>query len=104
MLIKIVEREIGYLSNKLSTKGITIEVTENCYKHIVKEANETFGARAIMRIVNEKIKDNFVDMVLFNNGINKTIIVDVVEGEYIFTEKIKTLKNTEEVKLLEEAK
>lgn len=104
MLIKIVEREIGYLSNKLSTKGITIEVTENCYKHIVKEANETFGARAIMRIVNEKIKDNFVDMVLFNNGINKTIIVDVVEGEYIFTEKIKTLKNPEEVKLLEEAK
>ena len=57
-----------------------------------------------MRIVNEKIKDNFVDMVLFNNGINKTVIVDVVEGEYIFTEKIKTLKNTEEVKLLEEAK
>ena len=104
MLTKIVEREIGYLANKLSAKGITIEVTENCYKHIVEEANATFGARAIIRIVNEKIKDNFVDMVLFNNGASKTVIVDVVDGEYTFTEKIKALKGTEEVKLLEEAK
>ena len=88
MLRKIVEREVSLLSNKLNKKGITIEITNKCYDSIIEEANTTFGARAIIRIVNERIKDYFVDIVLFNDGSNRHYVIDVDDNNnFVYTEQ-----------------
>ncbi len=105
MLRKIVNREVTALSDRLTKKNVTITVTDKCYDSIIKEANATFGARAILRIVNEKIKDYFVDIVLFNDGTNKHYVVDVDNnGEFTYTEQVKQIESKEPLKQLEAAK
>ena len=87
MLRKIAEREISLLAAKLKAKkSIDLTVTDNAYAKIVKDAKATFGAREIIRIVDSKIKDRFVDLVLFNDKVvNKvTVTIDKDEKEFEF--------------------
>ena len=87
MLRKIAEREISLLAAKLKAKkSIDLTVTDNAYTKIVKDAKATFGAREIIRIVDSKIKDRFVDLVLFNDKVvNKvTVTIDKDEKEFEF--------------------
>ena len=85
MLRKIAEREVGLLAAKLKAKkAIDLNVSDAAYDKIVADAKSSFGAREVIRIVDSKIKDHFVDMVLFeNNKINK-VTVDVKDKEFDF--------------------
>ena len=85
MLRKIAEREVGLLAVKLKAKkAIDLNVSEAAYDKIITDAKATFGAREIIRIVDSKIKDYFVDMVLFENDKINKVTVDVKDKEFEF--------------------
>jgi len=62
----IVLAEIDEFRQMLSEKKITMTVTDDVVNWFVKNGySEEYGARPIARLVDEKIKDKFVDSVLF---------------------------------------
>ena len=66
MAVSIAKKAIKEFEEKLTPKGITLKVTAACYNWLAdKGFSSTFGAREILRLVQEKIKTYFVDEVLF---------------------------------------
>lgn len=66
MALLVAKKAIRQFEEKLSSKNIKIQVTDNCYKWIVTKAlASTYGAREIIRIVNQEVKPYFIDEVLF---------------------------------------
>ena len=64
----IVKSEFDEFKKMLTEKNITLSVTESVYDWFAKNGySEEFGARPIARLIDEKIKDKFVDSVLFGN-------------------------------------
>lgn len=62
----IVKKEINEFRDQLALKNIKLDLTPDVYKLIAKLGySNLFGAREIARVVQEKIKDYFVDEVLF---------------------------------------
>lgn len=65
---KIVHKEIRDFQNMLSTKNVTLKVSDECITWLaVKGYSPEFGARNIARLVEDKIKSIFVDQVLFGD-------------------------------------
>jgi ATP-dependent Clp protease ATP-binding subunit ClpA len=64
-LKKIVKLEIENLNRQLADKNIKITLTPTAVREIAKIAHGEFGAREISRIIDEKIKRNLTDMILF---------------------------------------
>ena len=65
-VLSIVKKEINEFRVQLGIKNIKLDLTPDVYKHIAKLGySNLFGAREIARVVQEKIKDYFVDEVLF---------------------------------------
>lgn len=66
MAIDIAKKTIREFQKKLDPKNIKLTVTNDCYKWLAdKGLISNFGAREIIRLVQEKIKTFFVDEVLF---------------------------------------
>ena len=85
MLRKIAEREVGLLAAKLKAKkAIDLNVSDAAYDKIVADAKSSFGAREIIRIIDNRIKDHFVDMVLFESNKISKVTVDVKDKEFDF--------------------
>lgn len=64
----VVKAEIREFETMLVDRNITLDVTEEALDWFVENGyNEEFGARPIARLVDERIKDVFVDTVLFGN-------------------------------------
>ena len=64
----VVEAEIAEFETMLTDKKIKLEVTDEALDWFVENGySEEFGARPIARLVDEKIKDIFVDSVLFGD-------------------------------------
>jgi ATP-dependent Clp protease ATP-binding subunit ClpA len=62
----IVRKEIDEFRGQLAEKNVTLEVTDECVTWLANRGySEEFGARNIGRLVEEKIKEYFVDAVLF---------------------------------------
>ena len=62
----VVKAEIAEFETMLTDKGVTLDVTEEAIDWFVENGySEEFGARPISRLVDDKIKDIFVDAVLF---------------------------------------
>jgi ATP-dependent Clp protease ATP-binding subunit ClpA len=80
---QVVEAEIEEFKVMLTEKGVNLTVTEPAIDWFAENGySEEFGARPIARLVDEKIKDIFVDAVLFGdlkNGGNAKI--DVENGD-----------------------
>ena len=83
MLRKIAEREISSLLTKLNQKGISVEIKDSVYTKIVDDADKTFGAREVVRLVDKEIKDHFVDIVLFNKEKNP-VVIDIKDNKFDF--------------------
>ena len=65
-ILQIVKKNVGEFADQLRKKNITIEVSEEVYKYLAETGfSKEFGAREISRVIEEKIKDSFVDEVLF---------------------------------------
>ena len=85
VILQIVDKEIRMFEAQLKEKGIELEVSEACRKRLADEGySPEFGARNIARLVQQKIKDFFVDSVLFGEltkGGKAYVDVDARSGE-----------------------
>jgi len=99
VILQIVDKEIRLFEDQLQEKGIAIEVSEACRKHLAdKGYSPEFGARNIARLVQQKVKDFFVDSVLFGaltKGGKAYVDLDPKSGEVtIKTRKPRKPKGT----------
>jgi len=99
VILQIVDKEIRLFEDQLQEKGIAIEVSEKCRKYLAdKGYSPEFGARNIARLVQQKIKDFFVDSVLFGaltKGGKAYVDLDPKSGEVaIKTRKPRKSKST----------
>jgi ATP-dependent Clp protease ATP-binding subunit ClpA len=66
VIIKIVDTEINKLNRQMERRNITIELNKRAKEYIAKEGySETYGAREIVRVIDEKIKEPLTDEILF---------------------------------------
>ena len=66
MALLIARKAISKFEEKLLQKNIKLSVTDECYKWLaMKGMSSVFGAREILRVVQDKIKTHYVDEVLF---------------------------------------
>lgn len=64
----IVRKEIKLFREMLEDKNITLQITRDAVTWLAKEGyNPEFGARNISRLIEQKIKNFFVDQVLFGD-------------------------------------
>jgi ATP-dependent Clp protease ATP-binding subunit ClpA len=85
----IVKKAIRQFEDKLLIKDIKIEVTEECYEWFAKKGlSSEFGAREILRLIQEKIKNYFVDEVLFGEfSKGGTAIIEIKDEEVYIRRK-----------------
>lgn len=84
MAILIARKVLKKFKDQLESKHIKIKVTEKCYEFLAEKGMfEEYGAREIIRIVNQYIKPYFVDKVLFGNGNEDKINTIDVKDEKI---------------------
>jgi ATP-dependent Clp protease ATP-binding subunit ClpA len=66
IVLQIVDKAIRQFQTELAAKNVTLEVTPVCMDWLARTGySEEFGAREIARLISSKIKDFFVDEVLF---------------------------------------
>ena len=85
IVLRIVNKELRLFEEKLQEKGVSLEVSEGCRRWLARKGySPEFGARNIARLVQEKIKNFFVDAVLFGElaGGGKAF-VDLQEDEVV---------------------
>lgn len=87
MAALIARKAIRNFEAKLESKKITLSVTEECYKWLSnKGLSSIYGAREILRVVQEKVKTLLVDEVLFGRLSNGgTAIINVKNDEIFIT-------------------
>ncbi|HUI72665.1 MAG TPA: ATP-dependent Clp protease ATP-binding subunit ClpA [Spirochaetia bacterium] len=83
IVLQIVGKAIRQFQAELEGKNVTLEVTSECMDWLARKGySEEFGAREIARLVSSKIKDFFVDEVLFGRlAAGGTARADVREDE-----------------------
>ena len=99
VILQIVDKEIRLFEAQLQEKGITLEVSEECRKYLADTGySPEFGARNIARLVQVKVKDFFVDSVLFGaltKGGKAYVDLDAKSGEVtVKTRKPRKSKRT----------
>ena len=68
VVLKIVRKAIAEFSAQLAEKNARLTVTDSCYDWLVRKGySPEFGAREIARLIQDKIKQFFVDEVLFGS-------------------------------------
>jgi ATP-dependent Clp protease ATP-binding subunit ClpA len=66
MALLVAKKEIKQFREKLKEKNVKLTVTTNCYEWLAKKGfSSDFGAREILRVIQDEIKAKFVDEVLF---------------------------------------
>lgn len=85
-LAKITKIMIIRLNKKLAKQKLTLRLTENAFKYIIKKgADSEYGARPLRRIIEHEIEDKIAEELLTStlqeNGI---IIVDLLDEKLIF--------------------
>jgi ATP-dependent Clp protease ATP-binding subunit ClpA len=85
IMLAIVDKELRVFQEKLAEKGVSLEVTQECRRHLAKLGfSREFGARNVARIVQEKIKNYFVDSVLFGElAKGGKAVADLADGEVV---------------------
>lgn len=80
MAVLIAKKAINQFREILKEKNIKLKVSSKCYKWLAEKGKTSaFGAREILRIVQEEIKTYFVDEVLFGElSKGGTALIDVV--------------------------
>ena len=89
MGVQIAAKAIRMFEDKLAGKKIKLEVTDRCYSWLSQKGfSSAFGAREIMRLVNEKIKNYFVEEVLFGKlSGGGTAVVDIKDDDIFIDAK-----------------
>jgi len=82
VVLMIVDKEIREFSQQLLEKKVSLDISDAARGWFAEEGySAEFGARNIARLIQEKIKDYFVDAVLFGDLVNGGhAIVDLDES------------------------
>ncbi|MCU0848744.1 MAG: ATP-dependent Clp protease ATP-binding subunit ClpA [Spirochaetes bacterium] len=83
IVLQIVRKNMDEFRALLAAKNITLEVTDGCCRWLAEKGySPEFGAREIARLIQEKIRNFFVDEVLFGrlSGGGKAT-ADIVDGD-----------------------
>jgi ATP-dependent Clp protease ATP-binding subunit ClpA len=65
-ILEIVDKAIGEFQTELAKKSVTLEVTPDCRELLARKGySKEFGAREIARLVADKIKNFFVEEILY---------------------------------------
>ena len=90
-VLNIVKKEVNEFRTQLKAKRIELEVSAGVYKRIAELGySNLFGAREIARVVQENIKDYFVNEVLFGKlSKGGGVQADLKNGKITFTIKSK---------------
>ncbi|PIE78032.1 MAG: hypothetical protein CSA15_09915 [Candidatus Delongbacteria bacterium] len=66
VMISIVDKFISQLKTDLSSKKITLRISPKAKEYLsVKGYSETLGARPLLRVIQDEIKDQLTDEILF---------------------------------------
>jgi ATP-dependent Clp protease ATP-binding subunit ClpA len=66
VVLQVVEKVVREFQDELAVKNVSLEVTPACMEWLARTGYSTeFGAREIARLVSTKLKDFFVDEILF---------------------------------------
>ena len=89
MAVQIAKKSLSKLAAKLAAKGIKFTATKSAVEHIAsKGLSETYGAREIIRLVENDIKKLFVSEVLFGELKNGgTCKLNFAKNEFKITTK-----------------
>jgi ATP-dependent Clp protease ATP-binding subunit ClpA len=84
-MLLIVDKELRVFQDKLAEKGVALEVTLECRKHLAHLGfSPEFGARNVARVVQQRIKNFFVDSVLFGElSKGGKAVADLAAGEVV---------------------
>jgi len=94
-ILEIVSLRIKVVRDRLSSKGINFEITEEALAHLAKEGYDPhFGARPLNRLIQNKIL-NPVASYIISNGVKKgnTIYVSVKNKELVIENKKGKIKS-----------
>lgn len=85
VMLSIVDKELRAFQEKLAEKNVSLEVTAECRRHLARLGySREFGARNAARVVQQKVKDYFVDSVLFGElAKGGKAVVDLADGEVV---------------------
>ena len=80
---RIVRKELSEFEAQLAEKKVSLTVTDECVDWLAEKGySPVFGAREIARLVQDKIKSAFVDMVLFGAlADGGHAVAEVVDGD-----------------------
>ena len=89
IVLRIVDKELTAFEQQLAGKRITLEVAADCRRWLARTGYSTeFGARNIARLVQEKVKNFFVDSVLFGElSDGGSAVVTMKDGEVVIETK-----------------
>lgn len=79
----VAKKAVSRFTEKLKAKGIKVRVTDKLYNWLAEKGYKSdFGAREILRVVQDQIKTYFVDEVLFGElASGGTTVIDVKDGK-----------------------
>ncbi|MGI6590293.1 MAG: ATP-dependent Clp protease ATP-binding subunit [Eggerthellaceae bacterium] len=86
-LIQIVKLLVDDLRQRLISQNMTINLTEEAYKYVMREGTDTtFGARPLRRAIQRLLEDRIADQILEGKWHSGSVIdVDYVDGKLQFT-------------------
>jgi ATP-dependent Clp protease ATP-binding subunit ClpA len=65
-IMKIVGTEIAKLNKQMATKGVVIKLNKKAREYIAKKGySDLYGAREVVRVIDQKIKEALTDAILF---------------------------------------
>jgi ATP-dependent Clp protease ATP-binding subunit ClpA len=89
IVLRIVKKNIDEFQKILDEKNIILKVTQKCYEWLAKKSySDLFGAREVARMVEEKIKNFFVDEVLFGALANGGTVQADIKDDDVFIRKV----------------
>ena len=89
VLVKIAEKFLRQLEERLRAKDVTLEVTENAKKRMIAcGVDPLYGARPMKRHIQREVETQVARVILENPDIaGKTILVDADEDHYLVSVK-----------------
>lgn len=86
MALDIARRELNKFNDQLLKKNVRVNFNDKCVSYIAnKGISQEYGAREIIRIINQEIKPMLVDEILFGTLSNGgEITLDIKDNKFIY--------------------
>ncbi|MDE2592122.1 MAG: ATP-dependent Clp protease ATP-binding subunit [Actinomycetales bacterium] len=92
-LVQIVDLFVKKLATRLEDRDMTLEVTTAAKERLIEIGfDPALGARPLRRAVQREVEDKLSERILHGELVNAShVIVDFVDGEFVFTSKVREI-------------